>query len=643
MLIGTPNYMSPEQVRGDAVDHRSDIFAVGLVLYELLVYRQAFEAETQPAVLMKILSDHPAPLAMLDPMVDAGVATIVYKALAKNPADRYQDLGAMKAELVRTVQRLETEASDSRTMMVPPPPPRGMHVVPATPPPATGGAADRVSRHFAAIDAALAAGDDARARQELQLATQAAPGHPRLGEMGAKISQARTERELARFDRRGAGPARRRSADRGRPVAGAGPEGLAARARGGRAAPGDRTRRRRPRTGTGSAAARRRRSRPRPRGAEGRRPRHRDARRHRSPGPRPARRRGAGGEGRDRGGPTGRPGRRRGRGQPRRRPPAAGVGASAHRRRAGATGHRIAAGRHGTAAAAGLDAASPAGAAAAATGAGVAVHAAAGVRRGRAVETLGQAAARVPRHRGGGRGALRPRRALHLAPGVRALPRRTDDGAGSAGLAGRERADAHDADPPSTDPRDDAVHTGRAETVTTPTEPPIALPTTPSAEDAAITTRLAHAVTDFQAERTATALNTLASLIDEAPQRDDLRHRRSVGAGAAGSRRRDPGVGAQTGAAAAGDADGGRLRPARRDRARGGRSDRRGARLRARPRSVGRDRRAPGVARDHRRAGRRRPIRRPAEPSRCRNARAGSPRAGTAEPEPATRTCRWRR
>ena len=168
------------------------------MLYELLVYRQAFEAETQPAVLMKILSDHPAPLAMLDPMVDAGVATVVYKALAKNPADRYQDLGAMKADLVRIVQRLETEASDGRTMMVPPPPPRGMQVVPGTPPPATGGAADRVSRHFAAIDAALAAGDDARARQELQLATQAAPGHPRLGEMGAKITQARTARELAR-------------------------------------------------------------------------------------------------------------------------------------------------------------------------------------------------------------------------------------------------------------------------------------------------------------------------------------------------------------------------------------------------------------------------------------------------------------
>ena len=200
MVIGTPNYMSPEQVRGENIDQRSDIFAVGLVLYELLVYKQAFEAETQPAVLMKILSDQPAPLATLDPTIDAGITTVVYRALAKNPADRYQDLGAMKADLVRIVQRLETEASDGRTMVVNPPPPRGMQVVPTNPPaPAsTTGSAAKVAAHLAAIDAAIAAGDDAKARQELQLASQAAPGHPRLGEYGARITQARNQRELQR-------------------------------------------------------------------------------------------------------------------------------------------------------------------------------------------------------------------------------------------------------------------------------------------------------------------------------------------------------------------------------------------------------------------------------------------------------------
>ena len=514
MVIGTPNYMSPEQVRGDAIDHRSDIFAVGLVLYELLVYRQAFEAETQPAVLMKILSDQPAPLAMLDPLVDAGTATVVYKALAKNPADRYQDLGAMKADLVRIVQRLESESSDGRTMMVPPPPPRGMQVVPTTPPPSTGGAANRVSRHFAAIDAALAAGDDARARQELQLATQAAPGHPRLGEMGAKITRARTERELARS----IGEARARLAAgalteagqwlvRAQKVAPHAPEVAELRQEIERAADGREQEQDRQRRVAAALAQAREALKS---GAFDTAMRAVD----RSPRPRPARRPGAGGEGRDRGGPE-----RRHR-QPRRRAAAAGVGASAHRGRArGATVHGIAAGRHGTAAAA----RPAAGAAAAAAGAG-AVHAATGVRRGRARQTLVQAAARLPRHRRGGRDPLRLRRALHLAPGLDAVPRRTDVGAGStghAGDAGRHRASAHDAGAAV-----ECVHEGRRPSRHAPrrrTEPPVAPPTTPSSEDAAITSRLAQAVGEFQAQRTSTAINTLASLIDEAPQRDDLR------------------------------------------------------------------------------------------------------------------------
>ena len=444
MVIGTPNYMSPEQVRGDAIDHRSDIFAVGLVLYELLVYRQAFEAETQPAVLMKILSDQPAPLAMLDPLVDAATATVVYKALAKNPDDRYQDLGAMKAELVRIVQRLETEASDGRTMMVPPPPPRGMQVVPTTPPPATGGAADRVTRHFAAIDAALAAGDDARARQELQLATQAAPGHPRLGEMGAKIAQARTARELARS----IGEARARLAAgalaeasqwlvRAQKVSPHAPEVAELRQEIERAADGREQEQDRQRRVAAALAQAREALKGGafdtamravtealgldPYDAEAQAVKAEiEAARSGGTGPRRARHRYR---------------------QPRRRAAAAGVGASAHRCRAGATGHRIAAGhrrrrcRRWTAA----------GAAAAAAGAGVAVHAAAGVRRGGSGPTLGQAAARLPRHRRGGRGALRLRRAVHLAPGLVPVPHRTEDGAGSAGHAGDHRAGADDA------------------------------------------------------------------------------------------------------------------------------------------------------------------------------------------------------
>ena len=519
MVIGTPNYMSPEQVRGDAIDHRSDIFAVGLVLYELLVYRQAFEAETQPAVLMKILSDQPAPLAMLDPLVDAGIAQVVYKALAKNPADRYQDLGAMKADLVRIVQRLETEASDSRTMMVPPPPPRGMQVVPTNPPPSTGGRRLRV-RHFAAIDAALAAGDDARARQELQLATQAAPGHPRLGEMGAKISQARTERELARS----IGEARARLAAgalteagqwlaRAQKVSPQAPEVAELRQEIERAADG----REQERDCQRRVAAALAHAREAMRSAAASTPPCAPSPRRSASIPTDAEAlalraeieaaRGAG--------PPGIP-RRRHR-QPRAVGPPPPASARQLTGAAGRAAQRLAPGRSRAAARRGA----AAGAAAAAAGAGRA-----GRRRrsGRgARRPIGEAAARLPRHR------RRRRRSSSASPRsssggrCRRASQPPADGAGGPGHAGRRtppsrRRRRAAGDRPSTPSRSPAPATP-----TTPSEPPVAPPTTPHSEDAAITARLAHAVTEFQAQRTAPALNTLASLIDEAPQRDDLR------------------------------------------------------------------------------------------------------------------------
>ena len=90
MLMGTPNYMAPEQIEGKPIDQRADIFAVGLVLYELLVYRQAFKAETPHAVLHQVLHASPKPLRELDAGLDASLITIVERAIAKDPAKRYQ-------------------------------------------------------------------------------------------------------------------------------------------------------------------------------------------------------------------------------------------------------------------------------------------------------------------------------------------------------------------------------------------------------------------------------------------------------------------------------------------------------------------------------------------------------------------------
>ena len=106
MLMGTPNYMSPEQVVGQASDHRSDIFSVGLVLYELLTYRQAFSGESQQSILLKVLNESPQPLAALVPGIDPALPAIVDRALEKSVDRRYPDLEAMRSDLSRVGQRV---------------------------------------------------------------------------------------------------------------------------------------------------------------------------------------------------------------------------------------------------------------------------------------------------------------------------------------------------------------------------------------------------------------------------------------------------------------------------------------------------------------------------------------------------------
>ncbi len=98
--IGTPNYMAPEQFMGQ-MDYRSDIYAIGAVCYELLSYRQAFEGDSAFEVMGKIVLETPPPLGEVCPGVDAGIIEIVNRALEKEPARRYQDLDAMRADIKR--------------------------------------------------------------------------------------------------------------------------------------------------------------------------------------------------------------------------------------------------------------------------------------------------------------------------------------------------------------------------------------------------------------------------------------------------------------------------------------------------------------------------------------------------------------
>ena len=106
-LMGTLNYMAPEQMVGRPVDSRTDIFAVGACCYELLAYRRAFPGDLQDGILHRILYNAPEPIEKLVPDLDPEVVRIVNRALEKDPERRYQDLEAMRNELQRIRQRLE--------------------------------------------------------------------------------------------------------------------------------------------------------------------------------------------------------------------------------------------------------------------------------------------------------------------------------------------------------------------------------------------------------------------------------------------------------------------------------------------------------------------------------------------------------
>jgi eukaryotic-like serine/threonine-protein kinase len=97
-LVGTPAYMAPERLEGIKFDGRSDIFSVGVVLYQLLTGRLPFDAE-YPAILSQILQQDPPPLREFLPDYPPELDQVIEKSLAKNPVDRYSNAGDMAADL----------------------------------------------------------------------------------------------------------------------------------------------------------------------------------------------------------------------------------------------------------------------------------------------------------------------------------------------------------------------------------------------------------------------------------------------------------------------------------------------------------------------------------------------------------------
>ncbi len=103
MIMGTPNYMSPEQVRGEKADARSDVFALGAVFYELLVNRKPFDADSLHAILYQVMQGEPEPLEKVQPDLPPPLCDVVRRALHKDAGRRYQHAGELR-DAVRQVQ-----------------------------------------------------------------------------------------------------------------------------------------------------------------------------------------------------------------------------------------------------------------------------------------------------------------------------------------------------------------------------------------------------------------------------------------------------------------------------------------------------------------------------------------------------------
>src|SRR3712207_1052337 len=113
-VIGTAQYLSPEQARGETVDARSDIYSAGCLLYELLVGRPPFIGESPVSVAYQHVRETPVPPSQLDPVITPDIDAITLKALAKDPADRYQSAREMKADITRVLAGEQATRSEER-------------------------------------------------------------------------------------------------------------------------------------------------------------------------------------------------------------------------------------------------------------------------------------------------------------------------------------------------------------------------------------------------------------------------------------------------------------------------------------------------------------------------------------------------
>ena len=130
-MVGTPAYMAPEQVAGKPVDYRTDIYSLGLMLYEMFTGTQAFQADTAVAVALKQMRETPPPPHEVDPSIPVGIERAILKCLEKEPGKRFQSVAELE-------NALRTAAGPATASPTTPPPALRTHSSPGSAPVLSG-------------------------------------------------------------------------------------------------------------------------------------------------------------------------------------------------------------------------------------------------------------------------------------------------------------------------------------------------------------------------------------------------------------------------------------------------------------------------------------------------------------------------
>jgi serine/threonine protein kinase len=114
-MVGTPSFMSPEQIGGQPVGPRSDIFAVGIIVYQFLTTERPFRGQGLFAIQQKIMYEHPMPPSLINPLLNPMFDRVIMRALAKRPEERYPTAHSFRQDLQRALAGAEVDLPETLT------------------------------------------------------------------------------------------------------------------------------------------------------------------------------------------------------------------------------------------------------------------------------------------------------------------------------------------------------------------------------------------------------------------------------------------------------------------------------------------------------------------------------------------------